>query len=249
MLLSSDELKGYTLDAKDGEIGRVKDFLFNDNDWVIRYLVADTAKWLVGRKVLLSPISLGSSDPGLKLIRVHLTRDEVKESPPLESDTPVSRQYEIKFHRHYGWPYYWHYGGVWGASAFPYELYSGPKPSEETEEPLPESGDPHLRSVNAVERYRVNAADDEAGHVEGFIIDDDSWHIRYLIIDTRNWLPGRRVLISPEWVKSVRFGDERIYTDLTRREIEGSPEYDPAEPVNREYETRLYDYLGRPYYW
>ena len=44
MLRSMDELKGYVLEAADGEIGRCKDFLFEDDSWTVRYMVADTSK-------------------------------------------------------------------------------------------------------------------------------------------------------------------------------------------------------------
>ena len=35
----------------------------------------------------------------------------------------------------------------------------------------------------------------------------------------------------------------------TRQQVKDSPEYDPAMPVSREYETRLYDFNGRPGHW
>ena len=44
----------------DGEIGKVREFYFDDQHWAIRYLVADTENWLAGRQVLISPYALGS---------------------------------------------------------------------------------------------------------------------------------------------------------------------------------------------
>ena len=44
MLIKASELKGLKLGARDGEIGRVKDFYFDDQNWVVRYLVADTGR-------------------------------------------------------------------------------------------------------------------------------------------------------------------------------------------------------------
>ena len=88
--------------AEDGEIGRCKDFLFDDEKWTIRYMVADTRKWLPGRKVLISPMSLGAVDWSSRHFQVELTRRQVEDSPPLEEDAPVSRQYEMiyAFFRH-----------------------------------------------------------------------------------------------------------------------------------------------------
>ena len=46
---------GYVIEADDGRLGTVSDFLFEDTSWVIRWLVVDTGHWLSGRKVLLPP--------------------------------------------------------------------------------------------------------------------------------------------------------------------------------------------------
>ena len=60
MLLSLRQLYGKKLGASDGDIGRVKDFYFNDQQWAIRYVVADTGSWLSGRLVLISPHAFGN---------------------------------------------------------------------------------------------------------------------------------------------------------------------------------------------
>jgi len=54
MLHSIKQLRGIRLGASDGVIGQLKDFYFDDRNWVVRYLVADTGNWLPGRKVLLT---------------------------------------------------------------------------------------------------------------------------------------------------------------------------------------------------
>ncbi len=108
---------------------------------------------------------------------------------------------------------------------------------------------PYLRSTNEVIGYRIEAMDGEIGHVEDFIVDVDTWIIRYLVIDTRNWLPGKKVLIVPQWAEEINWTATRVYLNLTRQAVKNSPEYDPSMPVNREYEKRYYDYYGRPNYW
>jgi hypothetical protein len=62
MLRSVNDLKGVSLRATDGEIGSVDQFYFDDETWTIRYLVVNAGSWLVGRMVLISPISLGTVD-------------------------------------------------------------------------------------------------------------------------------------------------------------------------------------------
>jgi len=46
------QLKGSSVGATDGDIGSVEDFLFDDKLWTVRYLVADTAKWLLSAAML-----------------------------------------------------------------------------------------------------------------------------------------------------------------------------------------------------
>ena len=249
MLRSSNELKGYNLNAVDGTIGRAKDFLFNDVIWVIRYLVADTGKWLPDREVLVSPISLGKGDFESKTIDVKLTQDQIKNCPALEHDKPVSRQFEVRFHKFFGWPAYWSGDFLWGPYPTPIELYRDHNTNVAEELIIEEDGDPHLRSMKEVDHYHIEALDGGIGHVEDFIIDEDTWNVRYLVVDTRNWLPGKKVTISPDWVSKVDYGKSMVYTDLSKQEIKDSPEYDPRMPVNREYEIQLYDFYGRPYYW
>jgi hypothetical protein len=235
MLRTIKDLRGYTIRATDGDVGKVREFYFDDRFWTIRYLVADTGNWLVDRLVLLSPVSLGDPDWEERVFPVSLTREQVEGSPRISTDRPVSRQMEIDLHGYYGWPPYWH--------APAYIAAAQTIASEER------TGDPHLRSTREVIGYRIQATDGEMGHVDDFIVEDDIWILRYLVVGTGNWLPGKRVLVSPGWSKEVTWAGRRVSLDLSKDAVQDSPEFDPSVPVNREYEVRLYDYYGRPHYW
>ena len=127
-----------------------------------------------------------------------------------------------------------------------------PRPDPVEEEILArerESADIHLHSARDVVGYYVHAADGDVGHVEDFLVDDSSWAIRYLVVDTRNWLPGRKVVIAPGWIKTVSWDDSRVHVDLLRKEVETAPEYDPDAPLERAFESRLYEHYRRPTYW
>ena len=250
MLRSMKEVEGYVLEATDGEVGRCKDFFFDDQRWVVRYMVADTGKWLPGRKVLISPVSLGDPDWQSRRFPVTLTRDQIETSPDIRHDEPVSRQYEAELFAHLGYLPYWGGTGVWGASSVPDHLRTAEVEDKAgVRVAIEPEGDPHLRSLNEVTGYRIDARDDEVGHVEDLIVDDRDWIIRYMVIDTRNWLPGRKVIVPPQWVTGFDWKQKLAHVDLTREQIEKSPEFEPGAPVNRAYETRLYDYYGRPVYW
>lgn len=253
MLRSVKYLYNYVLGAEDGEIGRCKGFLFDDEHWTIRYMVADTGKWLPGRKVLISPLSLGDPKWATREFPVKLTKDQIEKAPPLDKDAPVSRLYEQKQFDYFRWPYYWAGGSVWGPMPYPY-VQASPLPEDELQKIRQEQENihpegSHLRSVEEVNGYHIRAQDGEVGHVEDFIIEDDVWTIRYMVVDTRNWLPGRRVLVSPGWITSMSWIEKEVGVDLTVEAIKNAPEYDPSSPVNREYEVRLYDFLGQPKYW
>jgi len=248
MLRNLSEIEGYVLQARDGEIGRCKDFLFDEEHWTVRYMVADTGKWLPGKKVLISPVSLDRPDWTTRKLPVNLTKELIEKSPPLSSEEPVSRKYEKKWYDYYGWALYWGGGGVWGPGAHPLDLKNLERPMNPAEAEAA-SEDSELRSASEVKGYHIKAKDDEVGHVEDFIVDDETWTLRYVVVDTRNWLPGRKVLVPPHWIRSVIWPDKKVEIDLTRKEIEASPPYNPAEPVNREYEVQLYDFYGRPKYW
>jgi hypothetical protein len=247
MLRSMKDIQGYVLGAQDGEIGRCSDFLFDDRKWTVRYIVADTHKWLPDRKVLISPISIGDADGTTRTLNIGLTRDQIRDAPPLDADAPVSRQYEIAFNKYYDWAHDWGGASVWGGQAYPRLLHR-----EEADRRVPEDtgDDPNLRSIKEVVGYHIQATDGDIGHTEDFIVDQDSWMIRYMVIDTRNWLPAsRNVLVAPNWVNRVDWKRSKVLVDLTRSQVKNSPEFDPSLPVNRSYEATLYDFYGRPYYW
>jgi len=246
MLRSIKALTGYRLEASDGEIGRCKDFLFDDRDWAVRYMVADTGGWLSGRKVLISPMALLQPDWETGHFPVALTREQVEQSPPLDEHAPVSREFEINYHRFYSLPFYWTGGELWGAYPDPAGVVH-PVPNP----PRPEPGEPllkegHLRSAEEVSGYAVRARDGDSEQLHDLVVDDSSWAIRFLVVNTRRWLPGGHVLIPAHGISSVNWTERRLESNLTEGEIRNSPPFDPAIPINVEYERRLYDYYGRP---
>ena len=245
MLRSLKGMLIYGLEAADGDIGRCRDFLFDDRRWVVRYVVVDTGKWLPDRKVLISPAVVKDADWNRMRLVVTMTKAQIEKSPHLDADAPVSRQYEKTWLEHYGLPFYWAVGNLWSSPRHGIKLLAEARDQDMDEEAVAE---PHLRSTQEVMGYRIQAADGELGHVEDFIV-EDGWTLRYMVVDTRNWLPGRKVLVSPAWVGKFEWAAEKVHVDLRCGEIKASPAYDPKAPVNREYEMRLYDYYGRPVYW
>ena len=250
MQRSLKDLEGYTVSATDGEIGTVVNFLLDDERWIVRYLVVDTGGfWNAGSHVLISPISFRQADWSTRHFHLALTRDKIKQSPSVDVEKPVSRQHEVDFNRYYGYPLYWGYAGAWGMGAYPAMLAGGPWNEPPIEHVDKAPGDIHLRSAREVRGYHIQGKDATIGHVDDFIVDDATWEIRYLVIDTSNWWLGKKVLVAPDWAYRVSWRERMVYVDVSRDVIKSSPEWDATASINREYETHLYDYYGRPVYW
>ncbi len=249
MLRSMKDLEGYIVSATDGDIGRVEDLLFDDRHWATRYLSVNTSSYSDNLEVLVSPISFRTIDWQTHRFNVAMTMEKVKNSPGIDIHKPVSRQHEENYYRYYGYPFYWGYSGVWGMEAIP-SLLSSKKPDEVTGAKVEtEQFDVHLRSAKEVRDYHIEGSDVAIGHVEDFIVDDESWEIRYMVINTSNWWIGKKVLVSPHWANKISWEERKVFMALSRESIKNSPEWDPSAGVNREYESRLYDYHGRPVYW
>ena len=246
MLCSAKTLKGYTLDSLDGEIGKVKEFYFDDRHWTIRYLVADTGNWLSGRQVLISPYALVAVKQAEKQVEVNLSRKQIEESPPLDSDKPVSRQFEDEYYGFFGWPTYWGGPHLWGASPFLVRNPEKWKAAARSEKPW----NPYLRSTLEVTGNPIQAVDGAIGHVEDFIIDDETWAIRYLVIDTEKWWQeGKKLLISPQWIERVSWLESKVFVNLPSEAIQLAPEYTEKTILDRDYETILHIHYQRKGYW
>ena len=234
MLRSVSGMRGFTIHATDGDMGSVDEFLFDDAQWTIRYLVVNTGGWLSGRLVLVSPIAFRSVDWDREIFDVALTR-----------------QQEEEYSRYYGYPYYWDGLGLWGAGMYPRMAYLSAVDSTygATASEAQPASDPHLRSAREVTGYTIQARDGDLGHVEDFIVDDESWVLRYMVVDTWNWWPGKHVLVSPHWIESVRWTQSSVVVDLLRETIKASKEYDPSTLLNRADEARLHQDLQRTPYW
>jgi hypothetical protein len=233
------------LDSLDGEIGGVKEFYFDDRHWTIRYLVADTGTWLPARQVLISPYALVAINADKRQIEVDLTKKQIEDSPSLDTDKPVSRQFEENYYGYYGWPVYWAGPFSWGYErqvVRDREKWGAASKGQK-------AWNSHLRSTQAVSGYHIQAADGEIGHVEDFIIDDETWTIRYLRINTLNWWPGKKVLISPLWIQRVSWAESKVFVNLSREAIKKSPEYTEDFLLTRDYETALHQHYSRRGYW
>jgi len=250
MLRNSSEIVGYTIGASDGQLGKVTDVLFDDKTWLVRWLVIDTGSWLVGRKVLLPPSVLGHFSQIGHQFSVRLTMQQVKDSPGIDTDLPVSRQVETSTYDYYGWKPYWSTGlyiGSYGlgAGGMPLMTYGdSQRRSDEIAADPRGDDDVHLRSIRAVTGYHICASDGEIGHVEDFLVEDADWSIHYLVVGTKNWWLGKKVLISPRSIRGIDWEENLLNLWVDRQKVKDSPSYDASTIVDRAYENHFNDYYG-----
>jgi hypothetical protein len=106
-----------------------------------------------------------------------------------------------------------------------------------------------LRLFSDVRDLTLEATDGEIGTIKDAFFDDRHWTLRYLVVTTGAWLSGRSVLIAPASIQGVSSDNERLTLSLTRDQIKNAPSEACEHPVSRQYESKLLDYYGYPYYW
>lgn len=247
MFIAADKsILGSQVFATDGEVGLVYDLLWDAESWHVRYFVVKTHGWMTSRKVILSPHAVARAHWKEGRLTVQLTREQVNSSPTLDAERPLSRQHETELAEHYRWAPYWtgqQSGAPWGIGG----IVAAPARSGGGVNEV--SGDPDLRSAYAVMGYTILSKDGEMGYVEDLVLEASTSIIRYLVIDTKKWWPGRRVLISPNWVVSIGAEAKKVRIDLTQAEIKASPAWDPSQPIERDYEAALHEHYGQGAYW
>ncbi|MEJ2024010.1 MAG: PRC-barrel domain-containing protein [Deltaproteobacteria bacterium] len=248
MLRSSRNLMEIVIQAEDGEIGRCKDFLVDEMSWIIRYMVADTSKWLPGRKVLIPPDVLKTPDWDLKHIPVQMTRAQIEQSPVLDEDAPVSRRYEKRYYGHFGWPPYWVGSAALGEVPNPYPIS---EMQSHVEDKNTDPKKPHFPSLKQLRDFPVKAEGEDVGHLHDCMMDLPDWIVRYLVVDISKWyqLKARKILLIPEAVTNIDLIDREIRTNIMREDMKNCPEYNEETPLDRDFEVVLHDYYGWPKYW
>ncbi len=99
MLRSLNDLERYKVEATDGNLGTVVDFLLDDDQWAVRYLICEVS-FLSARRVLVSPISFRNAEWSNRHFHLALTKDRIKNSPSVDTEKPVSRQHEADYNRY-----------------------------------------------------------------------------------------------------------------------------------------------------
>jgi len=218
---------GFTMGATDGDIGAVKDFYFEDDSWIVRYLVIETGSWLNGRKVLISADALLIPDWKNKTFPIRLTKDQIKNSPDIDTELPVYRQQEIKLYEHYALGNYWRAGFV--AGGMPLPMNDAMTKEDDAISDKKPDGDLHLRSTNKVTGYIVAAVDGTIGDVEDFIIDDETWKLDIIVVNTGIGVLGKKVLVPVKCITEIKWNISTVIIDISTQSVMNSAKYVESE--------------------
>jgi uncharacterized protein YrrD len=200
MLHDLETLIGSSVFATDGEIGSVRNFLFDDRSWKIRYLVVEVGRWLDRREVVLAVASVEPPDWEKRSFHVKCTKEQVRNSPDVNTEKPVTLQQEIAMLEYYDVLAYWLDSGFAIETSMPAGTDYGVSPREDRD----------LRSALDLRGYEVWATDGEIGRLDGLIMDEASWYLGYMSVKAGGWLHSRSVLIPTRRVKSVSWANRRV---------------------------------------
>jgi hypothetical protein len=231
MLRQTRQLNDYRLSARDGEIGRVREFFFDDKTWNIHYLIADTGDWFGGRRVLIPPDTLQPPVDSEKVIPIDLTKDQIRNSPALEAAARALQPCVLP-----------HYPTV-GVSTYPglpdgKAGFSGRHRGDDV--------DSSLHTTADVARCKIAATDGQIGILTDLVIADQPWIIRYVIADTLN---GRKSPISTRWIDHVDWDKGTIFARMPQEGILHSPQFPEHTFITRDHEEALHRYHGMSGYW
>lgn len=219
MELCFEQLKHFGLHALDGDIGGCEDLLLDDEQWIVRYIVADTNTWLpMSRRVVISPVSIQLTTPDEHKLELSLTREAVKNSPTLDSHQPISREYESLFFKYFGYGYYWTGPGSWGEYAHPLELVNQNIDEAQT----PSERQNHLRSCEELTGYKVQLKDGKYGVISDFMVQLPGWSVTHLVIsESEGWLTSEKTfLVTTESVANIDWAEHTISLSVRKNELE-----------------------------
>ena len=228
MVRSFNEIQGYAIAAADGEVGTLRDILFDDTTFLVRYLVADTGAWLREQLVLLPPVAIAGVDWETSTVATPFSREVVENSPEIDAAPPVSRQATPD--------------PAAGGEQAPLRALAGAI-SRDARGADEVPGDPRLRSLMEIRGYALrNAADEELGTASDFLVEIEGWSVVGLVAD----FEARSFEIANSRISHFSWSERTVTVDAGHDEIARAPDFSVDAPAGTRRAEVVYDYRGRP---
>ncbi len=246
MLISLHDIHQYKMKARDGEIGHVSDFIFDQKDWKLRF-VADKTSRVFGREVLVPASAISRTDWREQTLHVNLDREQVRQGEKVkirELLSPGGRQYlninELMMIQP-------------GSQHLPMSsspstdhgslgvLMNNMLPENQRERVIVQDleNDESLQSTQMVLGFRITTRNGELGRVEDFIVDESDWSIQYMVIRTSGADVDKRILVSPESIDWVSWRKKHVSVDMDSEKLQGCPNLKLTFPLSQTYRELL----------
>lgn len=241
-MASLTELRSYYVRGRDGEVGRLNDLCFRENEWIVRYVVVDMED--LAREALLLAAYLGQGDRATHTVWADIARVQVENTPPFDRVEPLTRRDEQELHDLYGWPAYWWeqeegitpIGGLWDEPS--------PAPEDTQEQELESEEGPQLLFVgDLMAIYGVQPEEGEVGILQDVIVDDESWTIPYIVINLDS--SGQHTLLASDFIETIDLEGRRIHVSVPRDVILKGPVIASEEPVTPALQQSLREYYDQ----
>jgi len=220
MQLNTNSLIGFSLSATNGEVGKIEEIYFDDRNWVIRYLVVKTGNWLSGRKVLISPEAFDRARWNDETFPVHLTKEQILNSPDVNTDRPLSSKHIASINKYFLWQTFIDDGFYAPAHCDLPDVTENAETDNQSEDHV------HVRSTRQTKGFRIHAKDGEIGYVSDFIVSDEDWKMKYLVVAAKNIFGDRKILISIRDIRETKWASSDIYLDISVHAVEQSRIFD-----------------------
>jgi len=225
MLQRLRDLEGEKVRGIDGDIGHISEFLFDMNTWHIRYAVVDVGPLVFHHKVLIFPDAFnGQSDDRFS---VQLTREQIQNSPDINTDKPMSLAQEEGLFKYFGWAPYWQNDYDLSApGAMPLGIYNNSV--------LESRGDDlkkNLKDTRQVRGYHVRAENAEAGEVDDLICETSDWTVPFVLIDVGNFFHGKKVLLPAKHITNISWTNHEVQCEVSADTVFNGKEYTNQEII------------------
>lgn len=207
--ISLKQLLGYKISAIDGEIGKVKEFYFDETSWTVRYIIVETGSLFFGRKVMISTQAIIDAQWETEHFLTNMTIQQIENSPKVDDGKQLTRGQEILLNQHYNWKSYW----------------------DASIQKIADGSNSYLVHANDLTGYQLIASDGQVGNIKDLIVAKASWKINSIVIDAFKTSPAKEILLSPKWIKEINADRSAAVSDHTTAEIKSNPAYNP-ERVN-----------------
>lgn len=252
MILNLSDKLNYKVKTSNGKEGTVKDFLFDEEQWTIRYLDVDMGGFFTGRRILIPISKVEDGNWVNECFNLSIHSNELKKMPTLGDKKTVSRAYEAKLAKHFKTEEYWGRRYVPSMAppsmGVPQHVFQPTQNRRMSGRVIKEDDiETSLRSFKEIKGYEVSAKNGKVGFVQDLLVESKYMGIISLIVQAKFGLGySKETIVANTFISEISFVEHSISLSLTKGEVLDSPEFDPNQAINEKEVIKKFDYTGKP---